>query len=107
MRTHRGFLSLDRGDTPQTTDAGMHNAYEWEGSMTTPDPAHRPQNVELAAAYRLPIKTVDDAITGALEHARLVEGWNGIPDLNPIIWNYISSDVLRTLDDHVEMGEAA
>ena len=75
--------------------------------MTTPDPAYRPQNVELSQAYGLPVDTVDYAIRCALETARDTEGWNGIPDLNPIIWNYISSDVLRRLDNHVEMGEAA
>lgn len=33
MRTHRGFLALDRGDTPHTeTEAGMHNAYDEAGS---------------------------------------------------------------------------
>lgn len=75
--------------------------------MNTPDHRYTPQNAELSRAYGLPVKTVDDAIQGALEHAVLVEGWAGIPDMNPIIWNYISSDVLRTLDDHVAMGEAA
>lgn len=75
--------------------------------MSTPNPYYRPQNIELAAAYSLPVETVDDAIRGALEHAAKIEGWAGIPDLNPIIWNHVSSDVLRTLDDHVQMGEAA
>ncbi|MBT2484806.1 MULTISPECIES: hypothetical protein [unclassified Microbacterium] len=75
--------------------------------MTTPNPYYSPQNLDLSRAYGLPVKTVDDAIQGALEHAVKVEGWSGIPDLNPLIWNFISDDVLHTLDGHVTMGEAA
>jgi hypothetical protein len=75
--------------------------------MTTHNPSYEPHNLELSRAYGLPLTTVDDAITGALEHAAKVDGWSGIPDMNPLIWNRVGSDVLHTLDDHVLMGEAA
>lgn len=74
--------------------------------MTAHNPAHTPQNLELAAVYQLPVETVDDAIDYALDKARLEEGWGGIPDLNPLIWHRIGTDVERYLDDHVQQGEA-
>lgn len=73
----------------------------------TANPYYNPQNVELARAYSLPVETVDDAIRNTLEHTAQVEGWPGVPDLNPLVWLYISDGVLRRLDDHVQMGEAA
>lgn len=75
--------------------------------MTPHNRSYEPHNLELAHAYGLTVETVDDAIRGALEHAAKVDGWSGIPDMNLLIWNRIGSDVERTLDDHVLMGEAA
>ncbi|WP_217181592.1 hypothetical protein [Streptomyces sp. AC495_CC817] len=74
----------------------------------TPNPYYAPFNHDLAAAYGLPLETVDNAIDSALEHVAKVEGWARVPtDLTLIIRLYISSDVTNTLDSHVQMGEAA
>lgn len=71
------------------------------------NPHYTPYNVDHAAFYGLPVATVDDAIRAALEEALLQDGWSGIPELNPLIWNRINSDVLRTLENHVQMEKAA
>lgn len=74
--------------------------------MTLHNPYYSPENLELAAAYHLPVTTVDDAIDFALTQASLEDG-AVYRDLNPLIWHRIGSDVERYLDDHVQMGEAA
>lgn len=70
-------------------------------------PEYAPQSVELAREYSLPLETVEHCIREALEVAAGVEGWSGIPDLNPLIWNYIGSDVLIRVEQHAEMEKAA
>lgn len=61
--------------------------------MTLHNPAFTPYSTQLAAIYGAPITLVDDAFEWALDTARLQDGWSGIPDLNPLIYNRIASDV--------------
>lgn len=76
-------------------------------STYTPNAYYSPQNLDLARSYGLPVETVDDAIRNTLEHTAQVEGWPGVPDLNPLVWLYIQDGVLTRLSDHVQMGEVA
>jgi len=61
---------------------------------------YEPYSTEVASDWNAPIDTVDHAIDEALSEAALQDGWNGIPDLNDMVWNRIASDVQdRVLDD--------
>lgn len=60
---------------------------------------YEPYSTELAADYKVPVETVDDAIDSALTEAALEDGWRGIPDLNDRIWNRIGSDVENRVID--------
>lgn len=66
--------------------------------MTLYDKRHTPYNLDYAALYGVPVEQVDEAISLALEVASAEDGWSGIPELNPLIWNRIGSHVEHQLD---------
>lgn len=75
--------------------------------MTLHNCAYAPENLELAAAYEVPVHIVDDAIDFALTQASLEDGAR-YADLNPLIWNRIGSDVENWIINYNEtVGDIA